>query len=71
MYRREAPDESVMQDRSFHLNLNCDGFGIPVVKDLPLWALERIQQEAEAGSVRQSNTEANQNQSSQVWGQEG
>lgn len=42
------------QDRSFHPKPNCDGFGIPVIKDLPLWAPERIQQEAEAeaGSVR-------------------
>lgn len=47
-YQREVSHGSVMPGQ----NPNCNGFGFPVVKDLPLQALERIQQEAEAGSVR-------------------
>ena len=42
------------QDGSFHLNPDCDGLGTPQRNSLLLWAMERIQQEAAAGRVRQS-----------------
>lgn len=57
-YMGEAPNELVMQVAARTevsiLNLNCDRYGAPLVKDLLLCTMERIQQEPEAESVRQS-----------------
>lgn len=62
----EAPDELVMQVAARTevsiLNLNCDRCGALSVEDLRLWTMERIQQEAEAESVRQSQKLSNKNQ---------
>lgn len=56
------------QHRSVILTPNCDRFGAPlIVKDLLLWVMERIQQEAEAGSMRRSKKWTNRNQYSRVW----
>lgn len=44
------------EGRQDSTRIQTDGFGASTVRDLFPWAMERLQQEAEAGSVRQSKT---------------
>lgn len=60
-YRREALDESVMPGQKFPPESKLWWIWDPNSKRPASLGPEQIQQEAEAGSVRQSNTEANRN----------